>query len=380
MSKKEDKPAVVPEVDDDEPDEWDKRIFSTGCAVEQDKMNDCYFTKKDWRLCKDEELGIEADERDVKLSPQEKTQQRTILNHTITMASSHMRRSLRLLESTSFTRLPSRLTSRSTTQHILALTRSITNNNNPATRTAPKTPIPSTPTLPAKTSTSSSTAPASTPTTDDRTARILAPTPTHQTTTNISKTGLADAPLSPDSPPEEKIDWTRSFHGLSAAPFPKEVADILLAEVDPEEVEIKPDGILYLPEIKYRRILNRAFGPGGWGLVPRSESIVTPRTVTREYALVCNGRLVSVARGEQDYFTPDGIPTATEGCRSNALVRCCKDLGIASELWDPRWIRKFKAQYTREAFVEHVVNKKRTKIWVRKDDQVSYPWKETGTK
>jgi hypothetical protein len=91
-------------------------------------------------------------------------------------------------------------------------------------------------------------------------------------------------------------------------------------------------------------------------------------------------RLVSVARGEQDYFTPDGIPTATEGCRSNALVRCCKDLGIASELWDPRWIRKFKAQYTREVFVEHVVNKKRTKIWVRKDDQVSYPWKETGTK
>ncbi|KAH3019033.1 hypothetical protein KXV73_002923, partial [Aspergillus fumigatus] len=32
----------------------DKRIFSTGCAAEQDKMNDCYFTKKDWRLCKDE--------------------------------------------------------------------------------------------------------------------------------------------------------------------------------------------------------------------------------------------------------------------------------------------------------------------------------------
>ncbi|GFF32670.1 mitochondrial genome maintenance protein MGM101 [Aspergillus udagawae] len=303
------------------------------------------------------------------------------------MASSHIRRSLRLVETTNFTKVPSRLTSRSTTQHILALTRSITTtasyksvttNNHQAARTAPKPPIPSTSTLPTKPSNPSSTAPA--PATDDRTARILAPTPAHQTTTNIFKTGLADAPLSPDSPPEEKIDWTRSFHGLSAAPFPKEVADILLAEVDPEEVEIKPDGILYLPEIKYRRILNRAFGPGGWGLVPRSESIVTPRTVTREYALVCNGRLVSVARGEQDYFTPDGIPTATEGCRSNALVRCCKDLGIASELWDPRWIRKFKAQYTREVFVEHVVNKKRTKIWVRKDDQVSYPWKETGTK
>ncbi|PLB39439.1 putative mitochondrial genome maintenance protein Mgm101 [Aspergillus candidus] len=196
-------------------------------------------------------------------------------------------------------------------------------------------------------------------------------------TENISKTGLSDQPLELDDPTADRIDWTRSFHGLSAAPFPKEAADILLTEVNPEEVEIKPDGIVYLPEIKYRRILNRAFGPGGWGLVPRSESIVTPKTVTREYALVCNGRLVSVARGEQDYFSPDGIPTATEGCRSNALVRCCKDLGIASELWDPRWIRRYRAQYTREVFVEHIVNKRKSKIWIRKDDPVSYPWKES---
>ncbi len=27
-------------------------------------------------------------------------------------------------------------------------------------------------------------------------------------------------------------------------------------------------GLIYLPEIKYRRILNTAFGPGGWGLMP----------------------------------------------------------------------------------------------------------------
>lgn len=120
-------------------------------------------------------------------------------------------------------------------------------------------------------------------------------TPTSATTPNISKTGLSDKPLELDNTPAEKIDWTRSFHGLSAEPFPKEVADILLAETDPDEVEIKPDGILYLPEIKYRRILNKAFGPGGWGLVPRSESIVTPKTVTREYALVCNGRYVSLS-------------------------------------------------------------------------------------
>ena len=43
-----------PVEDDNEPDDWDNRIFSTGCAVENTKLNDCYFEKKDWRLCKQE--------------------------------------------------------------------------------------------------------------------------------------------------------------------------------------------------------------------------------------------------------------------------------------------------------------------------------------
>lgn len=64
----------------------------------------------------------------------------------------------------------------------------------------------------------------------------------------------------------------------------------MLAPLETDDIEIKPDGILYLPEIKYRRILNRAFGPGGWGLAPRGETIVTAKAVTREYALVANGR------------------------------------------------------------------------------------------
>ena len=88
-------------------------------------------------------------------------------------------------------------------------------------------------------------------------------------------------------------------------------------------------------------------------------------------------RLVSIARGEQQYFEPDGIPTATEGCKSNALMRCCKDLGIASELWDPRFIREFNNKYTKEVWVEHVATKKKRKIVIRKDDAVKYPFKES---
>ncbi|KAI0400266.1 hypothetical protein F4802DRAFT_502281 [Xylaria palmicola] len=56
MSKNEDAAQQRPPapVDDDEPDEWDKRIFSTGCADENANLTDCYWRKKDWRLCKEE--------------------------------------------------------------------------------------------------------------------------------------------------------------------------------------------------------------------------------------------------------------------------------------------------------------------------------------
>ena len=194
------------------------------------------------------------------------------------------------------------------------------------------------------------------------------------------------------------MDWTTSFHGLSAEAFSPEASEVLMAPIAPEDIEIKPDGILYFPEIKYRRILNKAFGPGGWGLAPRGETLVTPTTVTREYALVVLGRLntpflkysgrivktdwlsirlVSIARGEQTYFNADGIPTAVEGCKSNAMMRCCKDIGVASELWDPRFIREFMKAHAKEVFVEHQVTKKRRKIYMRKNESPSYPYKET---
>ncbi|KAF2097354.1 Mgm101p-domain-containing protein [Rhizodiscina lignyota] len=188
-----------------------------------------------------------------------------------------------------------------------------------------------------------------------------------------------DAPfLTPSTSSSNAVDWTRSFHGLSTQPFSEEAQRILQEPLKEEDIEIKPDGLAYLPEIKYRRILNRAFGPGGWGLAPRGETLVTGRSVTREYGLVVHGRLVSIARGEQQYFDPEGIPTATEGCKSNALMRCCKDLGVASELWDPVFLRKFMAQHAREVWVEHVTTKKKRKITTKKSigGGVAYPYKE----
>ncbi|QPG73607.1 hypothetical protein FOA43_000919 [Brettanomyces nanus] len=177
------------------------------------------------------------------------------------------------------------------------------------------------------------------------------------------------------------LDWSESFHGLGIAPFSKESQKTLSEDIPENDIEITPDGLLYLPEIKYRRMLNRSFGAGGWGLAPRSETLISKNKfgagglLTREYGLVVQGRLVSVARGEQAFFAENGVPTATEGCKSNALMRCCKDLGIASELWDPRFIKLFKKKRCESIFVEHIPSKKKKKIWKRKDEDVEYPYK-----
>lgn len=38
----------------------------------------------------------------------------------------------------------------------------------------------------------------------------------------------------------KQTDWYTSYHGLSVQPFPKEVAEILMAPIDPMDVEMKP--------------------------------------------------------------------------------------------------------------------------------------------
>jgi hypothetical protein len=110
------------------------------------------------------------------------------------------------------------------------------------------------------------------------------------------KESLSGRALYSDPGSEKAIDWSSSFHGLATEPFSPETNAILLKAVDKNDIEIKPDGILFLPEIKYRRILNQAFGPGGWGLAPRGDLVVDDKVVTREYALVAHGRYVRLHR------------------------------------------------------------------------------------
>lgn len=58
---------------------------------------------------------------------------------------------------------------------------------------------------------------------------------------SIPSSGALTLPPLFDAPPTaSSTDWSRSYHGLSTQPFPTEVADILLASIDPLDIEMKP--------------------------------------------------------------------------------------------------------------------------------------------
>jgi len=112
-----------------------------------------------------------------------------------------------------------------------------------------------------------------------RAMATTAPSPIHEPT----KT----EPSTPAPEIKATIPWTGI---MSSQAVPPEAAEILHRKVNENLVEIKPDGIAYLPEIWYRSILFEAFGPGGWVMIPVGAPTVGTKFVTREWALFVNGK------------------------------------------------------------------------------------------
>lgn len=155
----------------------------------------------------------------------------------------------------------------------------------------------------------------------------------------------------PDLPPEER--FVGGFGGIAAAAFDAKAIAALSAPVDPNDVEIRPDGIVYLPGVFYRDRLNTAFGPGAWAIAPRgpirTRSSGGGELVIYHGALWVLGRFVSEAVGQCLYYPNNRGMTfadAAEGARTDCIGRCCKDLGVARDLWDPGWRDEWKQKYS----------------------------------
>lgn len=173
--------------------------------------------------------------------------------------------------------------------------------------------------------------------------------------------------------PEKAASWAAGT--LVVTPEQKA---ILLQKIPDEDFDVKPTGEVFVSQVRYRRILNDAFGPGAWGMRPAAPPMKEEqptRHVAQELALYVYGQFVAQAWGEQDFEMGTNVltfATALEGCKSTALVRCCKDLGIASEAWDRHFTEKWLEKYCVQVWVDG----KKPPQWRRKDAKPFY--KETG--
>jgi len=186
---------------------------------------------------------------------------------------------------------------------------------------------------------------------------------------------------------EEKpeVPAVNRYLGASTKPFTPEQKKILEQKIDDSDIDILPTGEIYASQVRYRRILNDAFGPGGWAILPMGDFFQAGNTLCREYALWAEGRFVSSAIGEAE-FQPNNPrfskATAAESLKSNALTRCCKDLLIASDCWDKHYAERWIKENAVEVWCEGVAKGseafgKKKKLWRRKTAKpFEYPWRE----
>ena len=139
---------------------------------------------------------------------------------------------------------------------------------------------------------------------------------------------------------------------------------ILFLEVPEEQVEIRADGIVYLPHIFYSGRLREAFG-WEYAVIPKGDPkfIQEKNLIVWGFYMVIKGSLMAYAIGHQEYHPGKHMTyvDAMEGAKSNAIMRLCKDLGIGTELWKPEWRNDWQAKW---AYIGR--NDKGKTVWMKK--------------
>lgn len=152
--------------------------------------------------------------------------------------------------------------------------------------------------------------------------------------------------------------------------FTKAQRDTLFSPIDEEIIEIRPDGLIYLPWMEYVSRLRDAFN-GTWAIIPVSEKPdlnPSQNSLMWGFYLFIDGKPYGYAIGEQTYHENNPVMTwgdACEGAKSNALMRLCKGLGIGLELWRPSFIEKWKKKYAESYTTKNKYGKMVT-LWRKK--------------
>jgi Mitochondrial genome maintenance MGM101 len=158
------------------------------------------------------------------------------------------------------------------------------------------------------------------------------------TTENQPETDAKGMILNPPNAPD--------YTGMATEPFSEEARRVLAECPNHDDVEVKPDGICYMPGVWYRRQLTRAFGAGAWALKPTGPARTVGNIIEWPGALYILGRWVAEAVGGQATSDWMNHADSIQGAKTDCLSKCCgHGLAMASELWDKTWRSAWMDRY-----------------------------------
>ena len=132
-------------------------------------------------------------------------------------------------------------------------------------------------------------------------------------------------------------------------------AEGLYAPIDFEAIQVRPDGLIYLPWTFYSKRLRDTFRMQ-WAMVAMGEPRTAGELVIWGFYLSVKGQIVGMpAMGECRYQSSNRTMSwgdAVEGAKSNALMRLCKNLGIGLELWDRDFVAKWRGENCEQKIVD----------------------------
>lgn len=172
------------------------------------------------------------------------------------------------------------------------------------------------------------------------------------------------------------FDPAKTYAGASTLNLSESERKNLSAPFEDLDYEITPQGFIYLPQALSLKRLNETIGIGQWSLllINTGSQVINMKDgkqlvkVFYDGALVIRNCFVARAAGEASYSPDNGnqsYATALEAAKSDCRQRCCKDLGIASDAWNPSFIRRWQIDHAVKVWVNK--NGSKFTLWRRKD-------------
>lgn len=152
-----------------------------------------------------------------------------------------------------------------------------------------------------------------------------------------------------EKPFNNEFEIGKMLHTVGSLEFGEKECKILYEAIDPGELDIRLDGIVYLPWIFAARRLRNAF-PGSWALLPEGKPQISPdNKVMWGFHFIIKKVLIDYVISEHPYFPNNkkqSYVDAVKSVKSKAFIQACKGIGMFPELWDRKYCAQWKDKYT----------------------------------